>query len=124
MDSREKEIREAWKVFNKECPDELSGLGHLLSLINSLRAELSVAQDQLDIETSLHDSMQENLVNQHLEVEGRLQKQLDEIREACKPILAHMAGWEDGDGVPDHGFIGVMMGDLRKLAKLIGKEKP
>lgn len=125
MDEREKEIREAHAgTGNDKC--------YLLSLIDQLRAEKDEQikynrklgaenydlKDQLDIETNLHDSMQDNLVNQHLEAEKVLHKQLDEIRKACREVLAFIS-------VNDSGLFWhtqESMEALRKLAKLI-KEK-
>ena len=104
MQDREKRIRES-------NLDYLSDTVHLLTVIDQLRAERD----------------ERIRYNRKLGVENYdLKDQLDEIREAWEPIGYNLdfSNASDCEHLDYSSFSeNVTFGDLRKLAKLIGKEK-
>lgn len=88
--------------------------------VEKLKKELKDVKEQLDIESNFHDSMQENLVNQHIKKEKELQTKIQFYQEAIDPIAKFFknnslgTGWSIRSGAGE-----ISVESLLKLVEII-----
>lgn len=58
----------------------------LMESVLMYQYQVDKLKEQLNIESDFHDSMQENLVNQHIEMEKKLRTKINLYEEAIQPI--------------------------------------